>query len=115
MKPEKPKPPSHLSAAAKKWWVEVLDTFDICDPQGLVTLALAAKSWDRCEQARRVRDKEGLTFTDRFGAPRARPEIAIERDSRLAFVRCIRELNLEGDVPPPGARPPRIGGSTTEW
>jgi hypothetical protein len=43
--------------------------------------------------------KHGLTFDDRFGSPHARPEIAIERDSRIAFARLIREIGM--DVSPP--------------
>jgi hypothetical protein len=29
---------------------------------------------DLAEKCRKILDKEGLTYTDRFGAPRARPE-----------------------------------------
>jgi phage terminase small subunit len=63
-------------------------------------LTMAATTWDRAEQARSVLDKHGLTYLDRFDAPRARPEVAIERDCRTGFARLIRELDL--DVEPPG-------------
>ncbi len=56
--------------------------------------------------------KHGTTYDDRFGAPHARPEIGIERDARLAFVRCLRELGL--DVSEPGeSRPPVIHGNNS--
>ena len=37
----------------------------------------------------------GLTFEDPHGCPKTRPEVAIERDSRLAFARLVRELDLD--------------------
>ena len=36
---------------------------------------------DLAEKCRKILDKEGLTYTDRFGAPRARPEAKILNDS----------------------------------
>lgn len=71
-------------------------------------LTLAAESWDRCQQAREVLDRDGLTYADRFGAPRARPEVAVERDSRLGFVRIVRELDLDVEPPSEGRRPPGL-------
>jgi hypothetical protein len=61
-------------------------------------LTLAAESWDRCQQAREALE-DGLTFTDRWGQPHAKPEVAIERDSRLAFARLLRELDLDTEPP----------------
>jgi hypothetical protein len=71
-------------------------------------LTLASESWDRAEQAREVLDRDGLTYVDRFGAPRSRPEIAIERDSRVAFARLIRELDLDTNSPAESSRPPAL-------
>jgi hypothetical protein len=67
-------------------------------------LTLAAEAWDRCSQARRLLDKHGLTYTDRFDAPRTRPEVAIERDCRLAFDRLVRSLDLDEPPMPPADR-----------
>ena len=53
--------------------------------------------------------KDGLTYLDRFGVPRGAAEVAIERDSRLAFARLIRELDLDQAGDPD--RPPRIAGA----
>ena len=60
------------------------------------------------ELARTVIQDQGLTYQDRFASPKARPEDAIERDSRLAFVRIIRELDLDIDAPAQASRPPAL-------
>lgn len=92
------KPPPHLSKETAEWWTEVLAEYDL-DGHHKKLLQKACESWDRSEQARKAILKNGLTFDDRFGSPHARPEIAIERDSRLAFARLVREIGL--DVSPP--------------
>jgi P27 family predicted phage terminase small subunit len=103
---DKPKAPKHLRAPTRRWWDEVVGEFDL-ESHHLRILQSAAEAWDRCQSAREVIDREGMTFDDRFGQPKPRPEIAIERDSRIAFARLLRELALDVD-PPADARPPAI-------
>jgi hypothetical protein len=55
---------------------------------------------------RTILDDNGLTYQDRFDAPRARPEVAIERDNRLAFARLLRELDLDVEPPADGRNAP---------
>jgi hypothetical protein len=100
-----PTPPKHLTGRYRAWWVSVVSTWQI-DAPALEVLTLAADALRRCDDARDVLDEHGTTFVDRFGSPRARPEVAVERDSRLAYARLIRELNLDLDVAEP-ARLPR--------
>jgi P27 family predicted phage terminase small subunit len=92
------KPPKHLRAATSQWWKEVVGEFDL-DSHHIRLLTKACEAFDRSEQAREALAKHGLTFDDRFGSPHVRPECAIERDSRLAFARLVREIGL--DVSPP--------------
>jgi hypothetical protein len=68
-------------------------------------LTLAAEAWDRCCGARLVLDAEGTTFADRHGQPCPRPEVAIERDSRIAFARLLRKLDLDVNPPVEPKRP----------
>ena len=102
-----PKPPKHLRPSTRKWWVEVLKEYSL-EPHHLKLLARAAEAWDRGEQAREAIALHGLTYTDRFGAPRARPEVAMERDCRTGFARLIRELDLDCGTPGEAPRPPAL-------
>ena len=101
-------PPQHLKPPTRRWWASVVADYDLA-AHHIRLLTLCGESWDRCTEAREALVEHGLTFTDRFGCPKPRPECAIERDSRIAFVRIIRELGLD-DTEPPEARPPRIAG-----
>lgn len=105
---EKPGKQGHLKAETHEWWQDLQREY-VLEPHHIRLLTLAAEAWDRCQQAREVIDREGLTYVDRFGSPKSRPEIAIERDARLAFARLIRELNLDIDEPV-GSRIPRLVG-----
>jgi len=77
------------------------------EPHALETLRLALEALDRCEQARIALATEGVVYVDRFGSPKSRPEVAIERDSRTAAMRAFRELSLDGELPE--VRLPRVG------
>ena len=102
------RPPQHLKPATRRWWSSVVADYQL-EPHHIRLLSLAGESWDRCTEAREALAAHGLTFVDRFDCPKPRPECAIERDSRLAFARMIRELALD-DTESPETRPPRIIG-----
>lgn len=93
-KPAIPKPPRHLSPESKTWFAEVSQDFDL-EPHQVRLLTLAAEAWDRCQQARRAIEEHGLVYLDRFGFPKARPEVGTERDSRISFARLVRELGMD--------------------
>src|SRR4029453_2539211 len=99
--------PSHLTAATRRWVTQVAAEYDL-EPHHWRLLTLCAEAWDRGKEARAAIAKFGAVYTDRFGQPTARPEIAIERDSRIAFARLLREWNLDMAVPDP--RPPGLSG-----
>ena len=101
------KPPPHLRPTTREWFNSVLAGYEL-EEHHLRLLTLAGEAWDRGQQAREVLDKEGLTYIDRFGAPRVRPEAAIERDSRIAFARLIREMALDAEPSPDPSRPPAL-------
>ena len=100
------KAPKHLVSATGRWWESVMADYEL-EPHHVRLLTLAAEAWDRGQQARKIVKKEGLTYNDRFGQPRPRPEVSIERDSRIAFARLVRELCLDIEPPKDTGRPPR--------
>ena len=103
----KKKAPEHLRAPTKKWWRSVVADYEL-EPHHVRLLTLAAEAWDRGQQAREALAKCGLTFVDRFDQPRSRPEVMIERDSRISFARLLRELDLDVEAPPETPRAPNL-------
>jgi phage terminase small subunit len=107
--PDLPAPPKHLAAETRRWFAEVCAAYELEEHQ-VRLLVLAGEAWDRCVEARIAINTHGLTFVDRFGSPHARPEISIERDSRIGFARLLRELNLEVSPPHEPRQPGRQAG-----
>ncbi len=102
------KAPRHLTTETAKWWEGVTAEFEL-EPHHIRLLTLAAESWDRGQQARSILANKGLTYEDRFGQPVSRPEVGVERDSRTAFARLLRELDLDTGIPREASRPPGLG------
>ena len=99
------KNPMHLQPETRKWVRQVSKEY-VLEEHHLRLLVMAGEAWDRCEQAREILAEQGLTYEDRFGQPRSRPEVNVERDSRIAFARLIRELDLDVEPPRAPGRPP---------
>jgi phage terminase small subunit len=89
-----PPPPDHLSPTMQQFWTDETATFEF-DDHHLKVLEAACGAWDRMTQARLALAEHGLTYRDDKGGIRPRPEIAIERDSRIAFARLVRDLGLD--------------------
>jgi phage terminase small subunit len=93
-----PDAPRHLGAESRALWRELHARYEF-EPAEEKTLRLALEALDRANQARRALKRHGLVYLDRFGAPHARPEVAIERDSRQAWVRLMAALELPTEEP----------------
>ena len=102
--------PRHLRKATKAWFRRVTGEYEL-DEHHVKLLILACEAWDRCQQARERIDADGLTVADRFGQIKAHPCAAIERDSRIAFARLLRELGLDVTEPAEAPRSPVIHGN----
>ena len=100
--------PGTLKPDTARWWRKVAADY-ILEEHHLRLLTLAAFAWDRADAARRtIAASGGTTYIDRFGQPRARPEIAIERDSTIALARLTHELDLDAGSPSNTAQPPAV-------
>ena len=96
-------PPSHLAAPSRALWRKLTATYEF-ESHELEVLRLALEALDRAATARRALKRHGTTYNDRFGAPHARPEVKIERDSANAAARFLAQLAIPvEDVESPGA------------
>jgi P27 family predicted phage terminase small subunit len=89
-------PPNHLSPEARLWWQQVVADYDMA-PHHMGLLLRACEAWDRTNQARDEIARDGLTVPTADGSRKAHPAVAIERDSRIAYIRILRELDLCGE------------------
>jgi phage terminase small subunit len=111
MSKQKIEPPEHLSPESQAWFAKVLEDYEGFESHHIKLLILACESWDRCQQARRELAGAGsLTFIDRWGQPRAMPQIQAEATAKISFARLLRELCLDIAPPTEKTRPPRRGG-----
>lgn len=101
------KSPRHLTAATRRWYEYIVDQY-VLESHHLKILETCCESWDRMKQAAAELKKQGLTFQDTKGMIRSHPAVAIERDSRTSFLRCLRELGLDRDEAPEAPRPPQL-------
>lgn len=103
--PRRRRAPNHLAKSTRRWFESVAREYDL-DESHLRVLEVAATLWDRAVKARRVVERDGCSYNDRFGQPKARPEVGVERDAWAGFLRALRELGL--DVPAPDSRGPAL-------
>jgi len=100
--------PRHLKAATRRWWAAVVADWKL-EEHHVRVLTLAAEAWDRCQEARALIDRDGLTVETKAGGPRLHPAVRVETDCRLAFARLLRELDLDLDPPvEERSRPPAL-------
>jgi phage terminase small subunit len=98
--------PDYLEATTQEWFLSVMANYQM-EPHHVRLLTAACECWDRMQAAREAVRKHGLTMADpKTGATRARPEVNIERDSKIVFMKLLRELNLSEQ--PPDSRPPKL-------
>ena len=91
-----PRSPVHLGDESGAFWRKVVKDFAL-EPHHLKILEAACTAWDRVVQSRSAIEEFGLLVEGRYG-PRANPAVAMERDARLAFLRALRELDLDAET-----------------
>ena len=103
----KPKAPKHLAPATRRWFTAVVTDWEL-EPHHIRLLTLAAEAWDRCQQARELIEREGLTTPTREGGHKLHPAVRVENDSQIRFSRLLRELDLDVAPPAESKRPPAL-------
>lgn len=96
-----------LREETAQWVADVCDEYEL-EPWHVKLLVLAGQAWDRAQEAHEILAVEGVVYSDRWGSPRPHPLVKIEEQARIAYGRCMRELDLSGE-PTPERRPPRRG------
>jgi P27 family predicted phage terminase small subunit len=104
MRPDR-KPPSHLTAPAKRLWRELYEMAE-WEAHEVPRITVACEAWERGQQARREIQKHGLTLIGANGNRVLNPAARVERDSKTLFLRALRELGL--DALPAGEDATRI-------
>lgn len=100
------KSPSGLKVNGRKFWKKVLSEYDLTDSHDLERLSMAAKCLDDlCEAEKRVKE-DGMFTRNRYGSVVEHVGLKMIRDTRLLFLKTIRELSLDISTGPE-ARPPR--------
>lgn len=104
------RPPKHLSASSKKLYREIATDYGLeHDGAALAVLKLACESLDLAETARLELARDGTTVVTSAGTLKTHPAAAVLRDAKIAAIRALRELSLEGSEPAPdGRRMPKI-------
>lgn len=93
------KAPAYLSRAARRLWASVHERYQL-EPHDNAILVKALEAFDRADEARAILRESGIVVTSRLGEIKAHPAVAIERDSRTAFLAGMRQLGLDYEPTP---------------
>ena len=77
-----PTPPRHLLVPERKMWTAIIRENELVDESSLALLRSALESHQRARTCREAVDRDGETFSDRFGQVKIHPLIGAERDAR---------------------------------
>jgi P27 family predicted phage terminase small subunit len=101
-----PKTPSGLNTAGKKFWKKVLSEFELSETHDLERLSMAARTLDDLAEAEKQVKKDGMFTVNRYGGTVEHPAVKTVRDTRMLFIKIVRELGLDLAIPE-DSRPPR--------
>ena len=88
--------PSHLNAAAKRFFRKMITAHPYLKSTGMLEQLIAAcDARERYMEARKILKKKGLVMQDRFGVDKCRPEVEIERAALNMFSRLMARLGFE--------------------
>ncbi len=91
-----PAPPRGLGREAKRLWLDCHEDFCF-GPDSLALLRVACFALERLLQAKKILDREGVTFKTETGQIKQHPACSVEKDARSGFVQAIRLLGISYD------------------
>jgi len=94
---------------SRRSWRRIAQVYEL-DDKDQARLSVACEALDRLREAQALLRMDGLVTDDRFGQANAHPCVGIERDSRIGFLRALRELQLRDEGVLELVRPPLIHG-----
>ena len=90
--------PGHLGDAGAALYVKALDEFAFETETELSILERAAEALDRMREAQAAIAKYGVVYAcGEGGLIKPNPACAVERDSRNAYLACMRQLRIGQD------------------
>lgn len=89
-----PKPPRGLSAEARRLWISVNADF-VLDAASASLLLVALEALARLREAQAAVAEHGLLIPGARGGLRTNPALAIENQSRQAFLAALKQLNFD--------------------
>jgi hypothetical protein len=101
-------PPPHLSKESAALWRDLVEAYAMHgDAAALAILTAGMEALDRAAEARAILAREGLVSQSSGGVAKVHPAALVERDSKAAFLACMKALRLDIEPTRPGpGRPP---------
>lgn len=97
--------PQDLKKHGRAFWQAVQADYSMQEAHDLERLKMAARCLDDIAAAEEQIEKDGAFVRDRYGQVKEHPAGKVVREHRALFIRIIRELALDIDMP--DSRPPR--------
>ena len=87
-------PPPDLSAEARRWWVEIFQSWRL-DPHERLLFETACRQFDEVRRLERRVRRFGFVQQDRWGRVVTRPEAGQLRDARRTLLDICKQLRFE--------------------
>ena len=102
---KKIKPPIYLKEKGRKFFKKVVSEFVFENAHEIELLASAGGELDSQVESQRAIDIDGYYITNRYGKLVEHPAVKSLRDSRILFMRLVREMGLDLTTGPESRQP----------
>jgi phage terminase small subunit len=99
-----------LKSRGSQFWKRVTEQYELVEEPDLERLKMACGCLDEIADCERVIKKNGLFIENRYGGLIENPAQKVIRDTRLLFVRIIREMGFDLATVPESRPRRRYGG-----